>query len=57
MDDQALDELRRPHSTEEQRYKRLLEFFPYVEKELKSTGVTRHLLWKEYRLQEAQPYS
>ena len=24
-------------------------FFPYVEKELKRVGVTRHILWKEYK--------
>jgi transposase len=27
----------------------LTEFFPYVEKELKKPGVTRQLLWKEYK--------
>lgn len=26
----------------------LYDFFPYVEKELKRVGVTRHLLWEEY---------
>jgi len=26
----------------------LYEFFPYVEKELKKTGVTKHLMWQEY---------
>ena len=27
----------------------LIEFFPYVEKELKKPGVTRRLLWEEYK--------
>lgn len=27
----------------------LLTFYPYVEKELKRVGVTRHILWLEYR--------
>jgi len=27
----------------------LIEFFPYVEKELKKPGVTRQLLWEEYK--------
>lgn len=27
----------------------LYAFFPYVEKELKRVGVTRHILWKEYK--------
>lgn len=26
----------------------LIDFFPYVEKELKRVGVTRHILWEEY---------
>jgi transposase len=57
MDEQALDELRREDSPQEERYKRLLIFFPYVEKELKSTGVTRQLLWEEYSRQEGEAYS
>ncbi len=57
LDDQMLEELRRQHSPLEERYKRLLKFFPYVEKELKRTGVTRQLLWEEYRLGEEEPYS
>jgi len=31
-----------------QRHKVLYEFFPYMEKELKKTGVTRQLMWEEY---------
>jgi transposase len=57
LDDQMLEELRRQHSPLEERYKRLLKFFPYVVKELKRTGVTRQLLWEEYRLGEEEPYS
>jgi len=30
------------------RQKALYDFFPYMEKELKKTGVTRHLMWEEY---------
>lgn len=30
------------------RHKALYSFFPYMEKELKKTGVTRQLMWKEY---------
>lgn len=40
-----------------ERYKRLLNFFPYMEKELKRTGVTRQLLWKEYRRDEEDAYA
>ena len=32
------------------RHKALYSFFPYMEKELKKTGVTRQLMWKEYIL-------
>lgn len=35
--------------TENQRYKELQSLFPYFEKELKRTGVTLLLLWKEYK--------
>jgi len=31
------------------RYTELLAFFPHYSKELKKTGVTKHLLWEEYR--------
>ena len=31
------------------RLKTLYTFFPYVEKELKKTGVTRKILWEEYK--------
>ena len=30
------------------RLKSLYNFFPYMERELKKTGATRHLLWEEY---------
>ena len=32
------------------RHKVLYDFFPYMEKELKKTGVTRQVMWKEYIL-------
>jgi transposase len=32
------------------RQKALYDFFPYMEKELKKTGVTRQVMWKEYIL-------
>jgi transposase len=34
----------------------LYAFFPYVQKELRKTGVTRRLLWEEYRKQHPQGY-
>jgi transposase len=33
----------------EQIHKDLYSFFPYLEKELKRVGVTRHILWAEYK--------
>jgi transposase len=33
----------------EQIHKDLHSFFPYLEKELKRVGVTRHILWSEYK--------
>src|SRR6056297_3815907 len=34
---------------ENPRYNTLFKLFPYIEKELKRTGVTLQLLWQEYR--------
>lgn len=51
MSDQQLNELfgKAPESKEpNKRYEKLREFFPYVDKELRKTGVTREKLWKEY---------
>lgn len=41
------------HHNDNPRYKVLFNLFPYMEKELKRTGVTLQLLWKEY--QEGYP--
>ena len=39
------------------RYENLEKMFPYLEKELKRTGVTRWLLWGEYRAKYPDGYS
>ena len=48
--DAELDKLLLKQSIQEVplRLKRLRSFFPYVNKELKKTGVTRYRLWQEY---------
>lgn len=51
MSDQQLNELfgKAPESKDpNKRYEILRAFFPYVDKELRKTGVTREKLWKEY---------
>lgn len=52
LDDVKLDELFLKSGEQEltPRLKSLYAFFPYVEKELKKTGVTKQLLWQEYKL-------
>jgi transposase len=40
----------------DQRYQDLVSFFPFVESELKRTGVTRWILWGEYRQKHADGY-
>lgn len=45
-----------PAYKEEDRYIELKKNFPYYEKELKKTGVTRHLLWQEYLEQHPDGY-
>lgn len=37
-------------SNREQIHQNLYGFFPYMEKELKRVGVTRQILWKEYKI-------
>ncbi len=39
-----------------ERYSELEKMFPYIEKELKRTGVTRMLLWGEYRQKHPKGY-
>lgn len=38
----------------EQIHKDLHSFFPYVERELKRVGVTRHILWGEYKIKHPE---
>jgi len=51
MDDAKLEELFIKTQTQalSPKLKALYSFFPYVEKELKKTGVTKMLLWGEYK--------
>lgn len=39
-----------------QKLKDLLSFFPYMYKELRKTGVTRKLLWEEYKARYPDGY-
>jgi transposase len=52
MDDFKLNELFGKQSTPEPpvsyRYKKVLSFFPYMDKEMKKTGVTQAMMWQEY---------
>ena len=50
LEDHALDELIEPsQGADPDRYLTLLELFPACERELKRTGVTRGVLWGEYK--------
>jgi transposase len=59
LSEQALHDLFITENTqdEKQRYSNLEEFFPYVDKELKKTGVTRWGLWAEYQSKHPGAYS
>lgn len=58
MDDMVLEALLQdPDSLEEARYAQLCGFFPYFDKELLRTGVTRWVLWGEYKQQHPSGYS
>lgn len=56
--DEELDALLSdPDHTSEQRHRELSAFFPYMEPELKRTGVNRWVLWGEYRQKHPDGYS
>lgn len=58
MDDEVLEKLFIGDPGENNdRYRTLEAFFPYMEKELKRTGVDRWLLWGEYRKEKPDGYS
>ena len=58
IEDEALEALLLdPGPTEQQRLETLVAMFPYFEKELKRVGVTRWVLWGEYRQQHPGGYS
>ena len=46
-----------PDPVSEERYQHLMEMFPYIEKELKRTGVNRWILWAEYKEKHLDGYS
>jgi len=46
-----------PDPGDEQRLALLLSFFPYMEKELQRTGVTRWILWGEYKQKHPDGFS
>lgn len=58
LDDMKLEELFLKPQDEElsPRMKTLYNFFPYAEKELKKTGVTKQLLWQEYKVKHPEGF-
>lgn len=58
MEDEALEAiLQDPEPQDASRYQNLCDLFPYFEKELNRTGVTRWVLWGEYRMKYPDGYS
>lgn len=58
MEDEALEAfLQDPEPQDASRYQNLCDLFPYFEKELNRTGVTRWVLWGEYRMKHPDGYS
>lgn len=51
LNDEGLALLFSSSMIEDARYKHLANFFPYMDKELRKTGVTRRHLWQEYQQQ------
>src|SRR5690554_2380858 len=46
---ELIESINNPPKDEQDKRSELYAFFPYVEKELKRVGVTRKILWKEYK--------
>lgn len=58
MEDTALEALLADtDSTDQERLSTLTALFPYMEKELHRTGVTRWILWGEYKVQHPDGFS
>lgn len=58
QEDQQLEaSLADPDEASQSRYKALEAMFPYLEKELSRTGVTRWILWGEYKEKHPDGYS
>lgn len=55
-DPQAMKLLTRPEGRHDERYDAALAFFPYMLKELPKKGVTRQLLWQEYKATHPDGY-
>jgi len=60
LDEAALNELfgkqTLPEPIVSDRYKKLLSFFPYMDREMKKTGVTQAMLWQEYLILNPDGY-
>jgi transposase len=57
-DNEELEKLfSNPDQTSQDRYEALEKMFPYIEKELKRTGVNRWILWAEYKEKHSEGYS
>lgn len=57
QEDQLAAWLTGPPSPTQSRYEHLQTLLPYLEKELQRTGVTRQLLWQEYKQQYPAGYN
>ena len=56
LNDEGLEIALQGSGNGNERHQNLLAFFPYMETELKKTGVTRQLLWQEYKQDEEDAY-
>jgi transposase len=57
MEDNELEALLADDPCDEQRLAALSSFFPYIQKELQRTGVTRWILWGEYKQKHPDGFS
>ena len=56
-DTELIELLEKKKKESQERYKKLSKYFEYFIKELKRTGVNRHVLWQEYRKEHPEGYS
>ena len=55
-DSDLISVIEKPHIEKSNKYRQLSQYFPYFVIELQRTGVTKHLLWEEYKVKHSEGF-